>query len=178
MYRVGNSKRSVKNADTFVDSLLKCLQVKDIDDITITELCNHSGLSRNTFYRIFDVVADVLVYASDRLSEKYIKMYDNVENGKWGPFIDSYLHYLVENSVLLEAIYKCNRQDILENSMLRLKSMKFPEMSETPRLEYINGVTCAASISILVTWIRRGKKETPSELYKIFREAFANKFKD
>ncbi|MBP5210218.1 MAG: hypothetical protein J6Z27_00060 [Bacteroidales bacterium] len=165
----------MKTAQKIQSSLLELLKTKELRHITVSELSKMSRVSRNSFYRLFDTTTDVLVYACDTLSEDFVKIDDYIEGGKMGPFIDNYLRYLIDHSDILEAVYTSARPDILETSMLRIKTVKYPGMSDSPTLEYINGLSCAASISILMIWIRRGKRETPEELHKIFTDVFADK---
>lgn len=52
--RVKVTKRMLK------DSLLQLLKEKDLDEITVTELCARAQINRTTFYRYYNLPADVL----------------------------------------------------------------------------------------------------------------------
>lgn len=53
--RVALSKRMLK------DGVMKLLQEKHIDDISVIELCNVSEINRTTFYRHYQTPHDVLM---------------------------------------------------------------------------------------------------------------------
>ncbi len=173
MYRLGGGKRRSRSAQKLLNCLFELLKNKEFQHISITELCRESGVSRNSFYRMFNETSDILVYACDSLSEQFVEMTDSVQGKRLGIFIDNYLRCLIDHCDILEAVYRCNRPDILEQSMLRVKKLKSPDVNNNPAFEYINALTCAASISVLMVWIRRGKQETPEELHRIFNKVFS-----
>ncbi len=46
--RVAVTKRMLK------EGLLRCLETKDLEEITISELCKEAGINRATFYKHFN----------------------------------------------------------------------------------------------------------------------------
>lgn len=54
-HRVVITKRLLK------ESLLQLLQKKELNDITVTELCREAGINRATFYRHYKIPKDVLM---------------------------------------------------------------------------------------------------------------------
>ena len=60
MYHIPNDSRSKKSAIRIYQSLRHILFNKKIEDVTISDIKNECGISRSTFYRLFDNPIDVL----------------------------------------------------------------------------------------------------------------------
>ena len=60
MYRQCTTEKTAMQQKKFQEALLATMQEHSYQDITITDLCHQTGLSRNIFYRLFDCKDDVL----------------------------------------------------------------------------------------------------------------------
>lgn len=60
VYRLCVTEKTAQQQRQFETVFLELSQKMPYDDITISELCRQSGLSRKIFYRLFDRKADVL----------------------------------------------------------------------------------------------------------------------
>ncbi len=54
MYHISNDKRIKQSSELIWNGLLKCLESKPFENITITDLQKTSGVAKTTFYRSFD----------------------------------------------------------------------------------------------------------------------------
>ncbi|MFL2081732.1 TetR/AcrR family transcriptional regulator [Latilactobacillus sakei] len=61
MYQ-GKNPAALTSQKLLLDSLNELLQAKSFKDISISELCNHSGISRQTFYSLFGSKENILLY--------------------------------------------------------------------------------------------------------------------
>ena len=73
MYRIKNDKRSLNSIKLVSDGLVKCLETKEFDNISISDIQKTTYVSRATFYRYFDSTLDVLVYNIDKIFENTIE---------------------------------------------------------------------------------------------------------
>ena len=60
MYHQCTTEKTAKQQQVFYNALYATMHERLYADITITDLCNQTGLSRNIFYRLFDCKDDVL----------------------------------------------------------------------------------------------------------------------
>ena len=67
MYNKSKNNQVIYSLNTLSDSLIKLLETDNLNDITITEICNSTNLSRKTFYRNCESKIDLLVYKIDLL---------------------------------------------------------------------------------------------------------------
>lgn len=67
MYHIPKDQRAMRSARRLCQGLLDCLEHKALRSITVSDLHQVSGVSRATFYRLFDTVEDVVVFQCDQL---------------------------------------------------------------------------------------------------------------
>ena len=65
MYKLCKTEQSAKRQAQFEESLLSLMQAHSYRDITVQQLCEHTQIPRNAFYRYFDCKDDVLDFAID-----------------------------------------------------------------------------------------------------------------
>ena len=69
MYHIMDDKRSQLSAQLILTGFKSLLLTEDFELITVTAICREAGVSRSTFYRLFDNTQDVLDYACFCLSK-------------------------------------------------------------------------------------------------------------
>ncbi len=73
MYRIKQDKRVEKSAELIVNGLYQCVQKKDFDKITFSDISKSSGVIRSTIYRLFDLPLDILKFDLDQTFQEIIK---------------------------------------------------------------------------------------------------------
>ncbi len=166
MKNIKNSPSSLTR-DWMQQALLRLLQTKELSEITVTELTKTAGVSRVTFYRNYDVMADVL--------------FDYLENTKRGlpnsdiagfylpQFIRSYFRFFYDNQELVLCIQKNN---LLPRLMVTLEN-NIGTQSYAMMAAYgfenkyeVSGLV-GMFYKILMDWIRSGMKESIEEMSMI-----------
>ncbi|MFV0560815.1 MAG: TetR/AcrR family transcriptional regulator [Enterococcus sp.] len=172
MIHIKNDKRVLRSANLIQEGLVKCLKYKEFNEISISDIQRESSISRATFYRIFDNLYDVLYYQCNLLATTMEEGFSK----KNAPNIENFLFYSLsfwlDNYRFLEAIFTSNRVDILQTVMQEhseyLKKMLNLHAISKIELNYFISSSTALLSSILMTWIKNGKKENPEELYKLY----------
>ena len=63
-------------ASLFDDALIELLEKKDINYITIKELCDKAGVNRSTFYLHYETINDLLDETMRYVLDKFLRKYD------------------------------------------------------------------------------------------------------
>ena len=58
----GDNKTALASQKTIADTLIELLKIKPYSDISISELCKESKVSRQTFYKLFKSKENVIAY--------------------------------------------------------------------------------------------------------------------
>jgi len=172
MVHIKNDLRAKKSAQLIRAGLVRCLQNKSFADLTVSELIEEAGVGRTTFYRLFDNISDVLYYECDLLAEKLVESYR--EQSDIPDFIQFSLSYWLEHHLSLGAIFASNRADILQGAMLKYADFLIPpfalERIPEQEMDYVLASATALLSSILMVWVRHGKKESVDDIYRIYTE--------
>lgn len=130
MYHIKQDKRSLSTAQTIENGIYECLKNKPLQEVTISDIHHVTGISRATFYRLFDTIEDVLLYMCDQYIEE-VRTYfskvgifssDNIGLASFRIFTEKYefQKLLVDNhrQDLLAKIYEENFKYLGANSQL------------------------------------------------------------
>ena len=70
--------RVIKTKQKLANTLLEMMTSESIDNIKISSLCTHAGVSRATFYNNFNVIYDVLNYHFENTKNELFNTYMNL----------------------------------------------------------------------------------------------------
>lgn len=185
MYHV-KGKRKKDSAKLVCDALISLSETIDFDEITITEISNHSTISRNTIYRLFDSKEDILNYILDERMLEIVQQYDNhvaynVLDHSYDMIYKSYLTYFKiwdREKNILKIMSRCNKlhhlYPLIKNSLVNNNSEYIISKINTGDnfREYYYAWLSGAITSILIQWINTECQETPEELTNIIMTLF------
>ena len=152
MYHIPDDKRAKESALKIYKSLRNVLRKKSIMDVTVMDIKNDCGISRSTFYRLFDNVQDVLEYQLGIFLDRYLKEKENHD--------DKILYFY-------EFFYKHNNliYIISTQSEFILKKVMLEKAKEKD--DYLVSFKVGVMTSLLIKWTERNKKETPEQMAEI-----------
>lgn len=177
MYHISNDKRAKKSAELIYQGLLSCLENKNFDQITVTDLQKASGVARTTFYRAFDNMSDVLYWKCDLCFQEVLGSFTEEQFANEMELVYQYFSYWTDHKDILELLMKINRYDIIYschmNAALAVQE-KFGACSEQqPHSNYFLAIRTGFTISILTAWLQGGSKESLEEIIEIVKEQLA-----
>ena len=143
-----------------MDCFLNMLKRKNIDRVTVTDICEECGINRNTFYYYFSDIYDVL---DSVLIEETEKNIDITEDATF------YETYSKAASVIIEK-YLHNTTEYLVGLFVK-KYSKDHKLTEDDR-EYITCFYSYSIVGIVSRWIGDGMPPYDKDLIKRFSESF------
>lgn len=172
MYHISKDKRSIQSAELIFKGLLKCLEKKSVEFITITDLQKTSHVARSTFYRSFDNLSDVLFWKCDSCFSEVLGGYDPQGFKNELELVRDYFTYWFTHSEILELLIKINRQDIIYSCHMKNAELLQQQFGKIPGVDsnYFMAIRTGFTISVLTAWLKGGRKENPDEVVKILRE--------
>ena len=181
MYRIKKDKRIAMSAFMICSSMKEIMKEKGFDSISVSEVADRSGISRATFYRLFDSTRDVLQYICDSIEEKARNEYNKHEISTAYDLAIFAFNFIFQCSDDIEAILKSGKQEMLYRSFQEFFNGFMPleeDITGKTEMVYIKEAMNAGLASILFVWLKRGKKESAEDLLAIFKNfmhAMANK---
>ena len=75
-----NESKYFNTAILFDEALIYLLEKKDIEYITVKEICNKAGVNRSTFYLHYESISDLIEETMNYINKKFVDYFN--ENSK------------------------------------------------------------------------------------------------
>lgn len=170
MFHDHEDARTQRSAAKIVQALNELLQTKQFSTITIADIGRKTGIARSTFYRSFDNLIDVMEWQCDAA---FAQLFKNFSGQKTFPSekkaLELSLQYWTHNSAILVNLIKIKRLDIIYKYQAKYAELMLQEYGPLINLapaekKYFLSVRVGFVLSIILTWLRSGQKESVKEL--------------
>lgn len=159
MYHIANDKRATRSAENLYQGLIKCMETKTFQDISVTEVIRHSKSSRTTFYRLFDNIHDVLYWKCEQIMMETLSikfMSSTIDTQKM--FL-IFISFWMQNQKLLKLLIQNDLTDILYQLHLdhieEIKVILFTdERLSTYQQEYIASLLASMMPVVFKNWVK------------------------
>lgn len=187
MYHIKSDLRAQRSSEQLFQGLLRCMEIKNFDKITISDVTKESSVSRATFYRNFDTMIDVLYWKCNQLFHQVLTDYCRQAGSR--PDHESLVCYVfrfwIERSHMIEVLLNGGRSDIIYNSFFNNGSIvldylnkkdnrkQAPSRDKMRDYQYFLGICTGIFVGVFQVWIKNGKKENAQELTKMVEDQYA-----
>lgn len=147
-------------------SLMKLLNERPLDKITIKDIVEDCGVNRNTFYYHFQDIYALLEDIFEREYEKVIAQ--NMESFTWQDALIQSLAFATENKKAIYHIYNSINRDQLERYLFRVTEDVMERVVkheakgldvEPMDIRYISLFYKHAVMGLVLEWLQRGMKD-------------------
>ena len=155
-----NNKKRKKSQDQIEKVFLQLIQKKNIEEISVSMICEMAGLNRSTFYANYVDIYD--------LAEK-IK--NNMENE-----YDGYLNmfkYIKDNQIFFKTYFKL--EEISMNVPTQYRIELAEKYYDNKYIDYHIEFFRAGLNAVIKKWLNNGCIETPEEINDIITSEYKNK---
>lgn len=175
-----DSRKSEKTKYRLADALKECLKTTALEDITIKQIVSVCGVTRQTFYRNFLDLNDLIQwYFNIILNESFNQMGsgETVYDGLVRKF-----EYIREEYLFFTAAFSTDTQNNLKDhdfhmildfyrNLIREKTGEYPD----PLTDSLLEMYCQASVYMTVKWVLGGMPESEEQLADLMIEAMPEK---
>lgn len=156
-----------------INSFKQLVEKKNIDKITVKEICELSDVNRQTFYNHFQDIFDIFKYIFQE--EIFSEIAQNRTFETWcGGFLAT-LHYLKQNSKMILHVYESSYRAEANSFFARLSNRLLEDVVEecisrrgTTILEedrrFIVNFYRHVFNGLMMDWVNEGMKENPEQL--------------
>ena len=144
-----------------LETLSVLLQTKQLDDITVTELVERCGISRQAFYYHFSDLYGVVDYAIQLLMERL----STIPSENWSDALDLTVDILREYRTVVLNAYRAYERSYVEHCLRRwAKPLVLPRALEAAQrhkvtqdqAEFVADLFTQALVGIMLSWVDRG----------------------
>jgi AcrR family transcriptional regulator len=173
LYHIKDDQRAVRSAEAIYAALVSLMEEKSFATIKVTEIVAQAQVARATFYRGFDVQEDVLRWRCDQILDELFAYIISFAKSQPRTVSNTYLKPILRffylDSTFIELLIQAERIDILQRAFqtrleqLGPKVVALLNVSED-YLDYWFALRAAAMVSMLVHWVKEGKRQAPDDL--------------
>ncbi len=147
--------------ESITEALLILMENLNFSDITISALTHKAGVSRVSFYRNYKSKEEVLVSMLEERSRKWW------EDFKLSPD-DDYIESFFEACLEFKGVAGLLKKQSLEHLLLtNIQNLVGPKPQDSPEMAFKKACLSGGVYGVLMEWIRRDMKDTPSQISKI-----------
>ena len=168
-----NNKRKKESQEKIEKTFLQLIQKKNIDEISVSTICEISGLNRSTFYANYIDIYDLVEKVKTRMADEFAQ-FQLSNNSKHNP--DGYLNlfkHIKENQIFFKTYFK------LESISISPITQYHVDMAEkyydNKYIDYHIEFFRAGLNAIIKKWLNNDCKETPEEMSNILITEYKNK---
>lgn len=166
-----SNQRNTATKKKVQDALLNLLEQKNIDKVTVLELCSLAQVNRTTFYNHYGSQYDVLQeIAGTYLENTALRIQERMGAGvDFNTCLVEVLEYMRENRKFLQLLFSQNYFQLLSAIDIALPHFEEMIMSRQPdewsfqRKRAMAVFIQHGIIGLLVDWIKSGCKESAEE---------------
>lgn len=168
-----NNKRKRESQDKIEKTFLQLIQKKNIETISVSDICKITGLNRSTFYAnyidIYDLVEKVKLRMADEFAtNQYLKNSKQDHQGYLNMFKE-----IKENQIFFKTYFK------LESISKSPATVFDKEMAEkyynNKNIDYHIEFFRAGLNAVIKKWLENDCKESAEEIAEVIRSEYKNK---
>lgn len=165
-----NNKRRRASVERIEKTFVEILQTREIEDITVSELCTCAGINRSTFYANFTGIYDLGQKVVTKLWENYLELYEDTykSSRKKLDFTRLFIH-IYENQAMYKTYYKIGGIDM--NAIGYDKELA-ELFVDSKNIDYHIEFFRSGLEAIIKKWLNGGCKESPAEMQRILADEY------
>lgn len=151
-------------------SVLHLLKDNSIDKISITEICNKAGVSRNSFYRNYETKEMVILDYLEKTAADFSEIASSSDIHEY--YYDLFNHLYNHKDILL-LLKKRNLLNLLYE--VYIKYSKFTTIFQG-RDEYTERYMVGGAFFVMLKWLENSMDKSPEEIADILTRFINNKY--
>ncbi len=176
-----NGKIAEQSRQKIAQALLAVMQQYHYREITITQLAQEAGLSRKTFYRLFDGKEDVLSLVFENLYRECFARFSTLGIQRYWDVVQCYFDFWEERKEMLHLFRKNDLLPVLFDGAYRYSFSIFELVRSTEvagryagQLPYLLAYSVGGMHSMLLRWVEDNMSIPSSELIGQLKKGFSS----
>lgn len=162
-------KKLSKSQNLITLALYKKMLRKDINQITVSEICTYAGVARMSFYRSYNSIDDIFVQYCDACFEEFYEEYQKIENPTGYEFVTLVFTKMKQYSRQIKVLHKANKDFILFKrfetyTTYVVKKLKLEENTFINFNPLTSHFLAGGFYGVMLHWIENDFKKSPNEM--------------
>lgn len=169
-----NNKRRKNSQEKIERAFVHFLQTKEINEISVTDICKEAKLNRSTFYANYLDVYDLAEKIVQKIENDVFMLYQEERETKnnTNDFLKLFRH-IKENQIFYKTYFKLNRDKhfIIQQYDTNLSKLMYEDKFIDYHIEFF----MAGLNAIVKKWLNNDCKESPEEIDQILKSEYQSK---
>ena len=166
---VKNNKRKRESIDKIEKSFINMLQKKEINQISVTDICKDTGLNRSTFYANYIDIYDL----ADKLREKLEKDFESHFSENTARDAITMFSHIYENQIFYKTYFKLGYDE--SHKIMNYDEKLAEQFFVNKNIEYHIEFFRHGLNAIIKMWLAGGCRETPEEMAEILKLEYSGR---
>ena len=171
-----NNKRKRESQEKIQKVFIELIQTKEINEITVSDICKKANLNRTTFYSNYIDIYDLADKIKEDLFQEVLKLYPTETKTKKHSYdFLKLFNHIKENQLFYKTYFKLGAD--LTDSLMRdnLNNEMILFFGNTKHLQYHIDFFKAGLNAIIIRWLNNNCKESPEEINEIIISEYTRK---
>lgn len=160
-----NNKRKKESQEKIEKTFLQLIQKKNVEEISVSTICNIANLNRSTFYANYIDIYDLVEKVKERMAQEFaqIQFSENSQNDR-----DGYLllfKTIKENQIFFKTYFKLESISVTPATQFHVELAE--KYYNNKHIDYHIEFFRAGLNAIIKKWLANGCKESPEEMEEI-----------
>lgn len=169
-----NNRRRRDSIRRIERAFIDLLQVRELNEITVSELCKRSGLNRSTFYANYVDIYDLADKIRDHLEEEVTTLYAEEQQRAFNSnnFLKLFQH-IRDNQLFYLTYFKLGYDS--RHQVLLYDTALARQYFDGQHIDYHIAFFKSGFNAIVKLWLASGCRETPEEINKIIQSEYRDR---
>jgi len=169
---IKDNKRKKESQEKIERIFLELIQKKEINEISVTDICKKANLNRTTFYSNYIDIYDLADKIREKLEQDILELYKEESQKKYNDydFLKLFKH-IKDNQLFYKTFFKLNFDlDSFMGFIDNNEVIRF--LDSNKHLDYHVAFFKAGINAIIKKWLNGGCKETPEEILEVITSEY------
>lgn len=169
-----NNRRRLQSMEQIESAFTQLIQQKELDQITVSELCKLCGLNRSTFYANYTDIYDLADRVRERLEQEVGQLYEleRIQHFNSNDYLKLFRH-MRENQLFYRTYFKLG-YDARHQAQLYDVNLARRHFGNR-HIEYHMEFFRSGFNAIVKLWLSNGCRETPEEMEEIIKSEYSGR---
>ena len=169
-----NNKRKKESMDRIEKVFIELLQTKELDEISVSDICKRAGLNRTTFYANYTDIYGLADAIRDKLENEVSDLYrEEVMQGFNSNDYLKLFRHIKDNQIFYKTYFKLGYDN--NYKIFRYDTALAHKHFQNKFIEYHMEFFKAGITQIIKIWLNGGCKESPEDMFEIIKSEYSRR---
>lgn len=169
-----NNKRKKESMDRIEKVFIELLQTKELDEISVSDICKRAGLNRTTFYANYTDIYGLADAIRDKQENEVSDLYrEEVTQGFNSNDYLKLFRHIKDNQIFYKTYFKLGYDN--NYKIFRYDTALAHKHFQNKFIEYHMEFFKAGITQIIKIWLNGGCKESPEDMFEIIKSEYSRR---